>query len=382
MMKNALAAFLIALSLVACAKKKPQEKPPAAVTVTPVIQKTVPLYVEGVGHIEPINSVEVKSQVTGVMTGYFFRRGQEVKKGDLLVTIDPRPFQARVEEAEANVAKEMATLKYAQDTARRNAPLVQDDYISQNNYDSLITNVLTSDAQVKQFQAELEDAKIQLGYCSIYAPMDGRTSDLMIDPGNLVLENANETLLTMNQISPIFSSFAIPERYLYQVQKRQKKCPLRVLTWVDDKECPPFEGVLDIIDNEVDVTTGMINMKANMPNEEKLLWPGQFVTCHLVLDMLEGALLVPEAAIQTATKGKYLYVVTKDNKAEKRDIEVGQRHEYSTRVVTKGLAPGETVVLEGQINLYNGAAVSVKETKNAKQAVKVLEEIEASGMPQ
>lgn len=354
---------------------------PPAVSVTPVIQKTVPYYIEGVGHIEPINSIEIKAQVTGVMTNYYFRRGQDVKKGDLLVEIDPRPFQAELDRAEADLAKSLASLKLAEDTAQRNTPLVQDDYISQNSYDNLVTNVLTSDASVKGAAAALEDAKIRLGYCSIHAPMDGRTSDLMIDPGNLVLDQANETLLTLNQISPIFATFSIPERNLPSVQRKMREKTLDVLAWVDDKSCPPFEGTLDIIDNEVDMSTGMIQIKANMPNSEKLLWPGQFVTCHLVMEMLENALLVPEAAILNSTKGKYVYVVTKDNKVKKQVIEVGQRHPMSTRVVTKGLNPGESVVVEGQINIYDGVSVTVKATKTAEEAVEIEQQIEQIGMP-
>ncbi|HPE85472.1 MAG TPA: efflux RND transporter periplasmic adaptor subunit [Chlamydiales bacterium] len=381
-MKKTTLLLLAALSAFGCAKKAEQKKMLPAVTVTPVIQKTVPLYIEGVGHIEPINSVEIKSQVTGVMTGYYFKRGQDVRKGDLLLTIDQRPYQAQLEEAQAEVARNMASLKYAEDTARRNAPLVQDDYISQNSYDDLVTNVLVSDATLKQSQAALSDAEINLGYCSIYAPLDGRTSDLLVDPGNLVFAGANETLLTLNQLSPIYATFTIPDRYLPVVQRYQKKCPLRVLAWVEDKECPPYEGVLDLIDNMVNVSTGMVTIKANMPNEDKFLWPGQFVDCHLVLEMLNDALLIPTAAIQHTTSGQYVYVVDKDNNAEKRDIEVGQYHPFSTRVVTKGLQPGEMVILEGQINVINGKPVSVKATKNAEEAIKVQEQIEQSGMPQ
>ncbi len=381
-MKNVIVFALVAISILGCAKKPKQAKPLPAVTVTPVIQQTVPLYIEGVGHIEPINSVEIKSQVTGVMTGYYFNRGKDVKKGDLLVTVDPRPYQAQVDEAEAAVARNMASLKYAEDTARRNAPLVQDDYISQNKYDDLVTNVLTGEATLKQSQASLDDAEVNLGYCYIYAPMDGRTSDLLVDPGNLVYQGANETLLTMNQLSPIYATFSIPDRYLPTVQRYNQKCPLRVLVSVEDEDCPPYEGVLDLIDNQVTVSTGMVTMKANLPNEDKFLWPGQFVNCHLVLEMLNDALLIPTACIQFTTNGHYVYIVDKEGNAEKRTIEVGQFQPTSTRVVTKGLHPGETVILEGQVNVIDGKPVSVKGTKDAKQAIAVQQQIEQSGMPQ
>ncbi len=355
---------------------------PPAVTITPVIEHTVPLYIEGIGHVEPINSIDIKAQVTGVMTDYYFTRGKEVKKGDLLVSIDPRPFQAEVERQEATLAKTSASLKYAEDTARRNTPLAQDEYISQETYDSLVTNVLTGDASVKETQAALEEARIRLGYCSIYAPMDGRTSDLLVDPGNLVLENANETLLTMNQISPIYATFSISERFLPRIQRKMMEAPPPVLAWVGDKWCPPFEGTLAIIDNEVDVSTGMVMMKANMPNFEKLLWPGQFITCHIVMEMLENALLIPAAAILVDAKHKhYTYVVTKDNKVEKRMIEVGQRHPPGVRVVCTGLNPGEEVVLEGQVNITDGMTVQVKGSKTAEQAVEVEMQLEQLGMP-
>ncbi|MCP5491982.1 MAG: efflux RND transporter periplasmic adaptor subunit [Chlamydiales bacterium] len=351
-------------------------------TTTPVIQKTVPLYIEGIGHIEPINSIDIKAQVTGVMTDYYFTRGKDVKKGDLLISIDPRPFQAEVQRQEATLVKTNASLKFAEDTARRNTPLAQDEYISQNTYDNLVTNVLTGDASVKETQAQLEEARIRLGYCSIYAPMDGRTSDLLVDPGNLVLENANQPLVTLNQITPIYATFSVSERYLPRIQRKLKISPPPVLAWVDDKLCPPFEGTLDLIDNTVDVSTGMVMMKANMPNEEMLLWPGQFVTCHIVMDMLENALLIPDAAILINSKhGKYTYVVTKDNKVEKRDIEVGQRHPPGVSVICSGLNPGEQVVLEGQVNITDGMSVIVKQTKTAEEAVEVEMQLEELGMP-
>lgn len=381
MRQSSLGLLLIALSFFACAKKPELKKSLPTVTITPVIQKTVPLFVEGVGHIEPINSVEIKSQVTGVMTDYYFKRGQDVKKGDLLISIDERPFQARVDEATAAVARNMASVKLAEDTAKRNAPLVQDDYISQNTYENLVTNVLTGSANLESAKAQLEEAKINLGYCSIHAPMDGRTSDLMVDPGNLILENANESLLTLNQICPIYATFSISERYLPRIQRLQRQNALRVQAYVDDVGCPPFEGFLEIIDNQVDMSTGMVQMKANMANSEKYLWPGQFVTCHLILQMLDGALLVPEATIQNSTQGKYVFVVGENNTIKKQMIEVGQRHPMSTRVVTKGLSPGQQVVLEGQINIFDGAKVTVVASKTAEEAVKVEEQIEQLGMP-
>ena len=381
MRQSTLGLLLIALSFTACAKKPELKKALPTVTVTPVIQKTVPLFVEGVGHIEPINSVEIKSQVTGVMTDYYFKRGQDVKKGDLLISIDERPFQARVNESAAAVARNVADVKFAEDTARRNAPLVQDDYISQNSYDNLLTNVLTSSANLESAKAQLEEAKINLGYCSIHAPMDGRTSDLMVDPGNLILENANEPLLTLNQICPIYATFSISEKYLPSIQRLQRQNTLSVEAYVDDVECPPFHGCLEIIDNEVDMSTGMVKMKANMPNKEKFLWPGQFVTCHLILRMLDNALLIPEATIQNSTQGKYVFIVGEDNTIKKQMIEVGQRHLSSTRVVTQGLHPGQQVVLEGQINIYDGAKVTVTASKTAQEAVKVEKQIEQLGMP-
>ncbi|MCK4935182.1 MAG: efflux RND transporter periplasmic adaptor subunit, partial [Simkaniaceae bacterium] len=281
-----------------CGSKEPHKPEAPLVTITEAKIDDVPLYIDTIGHIEPIESVNIESQVTGVLESTHFERGSFVQKGQLLFTIDQRPFVAALEKAEAALAQNLANLAFANETAARNKPLVAEDYISQNSYDNLITNVVSGEALVKGAIAEVESAKINLDYCSIYSRVNALSGDLLIDTGNLITEGSKETLVTLNQITPIFANYYISEKDLPRVKRYAKKCPLKTIVTLDDKEVNPEEGELFFIDNAIDNTTGMIQLKSTFANEERVLWPQQFVKVRLILDTLEDAILVPLEAIQ------------------------------------------------------------------------------------
>ncbi|GAB4193424.1 MAG: efflux RND transporter periplasmic adaptor subunit [Simkaniaceae bacterium] len=345
--------------LAGCHKKTaPHAKPAPPVKVAEAISKNVPLYIQTVGHVEAYNTVDIKSQVTGVITKLAFEEGSFVKKGDLLVSIDDRPYLAALHQAKAALSQSAAQLKYHKDTAKRNTPLVKEEYISQNSYENLITNVLVSKAEVKQNQAEVETAEINLSYCTIYAPIDGVAGNHMIDEGNLVIESDSSTITTLKQIMPIYATFYIIEKDLPKVRKLQNQEPLKVLVSYEKDFSEREEGILTFIDNEVDTSTGMIKLKGTFSNENKFLWPGEYVNVRLILSIADNAILIPSEAVNINQKGKYVFVVTKEKRVEMRYVETGQQEDGYT-IIKKGIDAGDNVVTEGQINLSDGIKVAV-----------------------
>jgi multidrug efflux system membrane fusion protein len=359
-MKNvAFHSALIALLCFSCAKsEKKFTRPPPPVQVTKPLIKTVPLYIETVGHIEAYNQIDVRSQVTGVITSLDFEEGSYVNEGDLLVTIDDRPYVAALHRAKAELARSKAQLKYNKDTATRNTPLVKEEYISQNTYEELVTKVYESEAEVKANRAEVETAKVNLSYCTIPAPVSGVVSDRMIDVGNLVIANDPTTITTVNQIMPIYTTFYVIEKDLPKIRRLQNQSPLAVKASHLDDFKDSREGILTFINNQVDQSTGMIKLKGTFTNEDKFLWPGEYVNVRLILSMQEAAVLLPSEAINLSQKGKYVFVINQDNRAEIRYVEVGQR-EGDYVIINSGVQKDELVVTSGQINLYNKAKVQI-----------------------
>ncbi len=346
---------------VSCTKKAPEEeKSSFPVTVTKVSQKTVPLYIETIGHIESYQKVNIMAQVDGQLIKTCFEEGADVKQGDLLFLIDNRPYLANVKEKQGALKQSLADLKYARSTLERNSKLAVDNYISQDTFDRLIADVESKEGLSQENEGNLQNAQIDLGYTAIYSPLDAKTGARLVYDGDLILKNAQTPLVTLNQIQPIYATFFINEKNLFQLQYSQKKKgPLHIIVQTEDPQSPEFYGELTFIDNQVDLATGMIKLKATFQNQEKLLWPNQYVRVKLILDLIEDALLIPVETIQNNTKGKYVFVVTKENQVEIRLIEVGQRQENNTIVVTKGLKKGEVIVKEGQLNLSNGAKITI-----------------------
>ena len=338
------------LVAVGCSKKAgPPGPPPAPVLVGKAEQKTVPVVVKTIGNVEAYNTVTIKSQVNGPVTEIHFQKGQDVKQGDLLFTIDPRPYVAALNAAQAAATK-------AKDDLERNRKLLKETTISQQEYDDAV-------AAYEGAQASLDLARLNVEYCSIKSPIDGRTGDVMVDPGNLVKANDVPVLVTINQINPIYVNFTLPEQYLPQVKKYMAAGALKVAAKVP-AETDPEEGVVSFIDNGVDTTTGTIRMKGTFENQHRRLWPGQFVDVTLTLTEEPNATVVPTTAIQTGQSGQYVFVVKADQTAEMRPVTVGRSVDDVT-VIEKGVQPGETVVTDGQLRVVPGGKVEIKTGLNA-----------------
>jgi multidrug efflux system membrane fusion protein len=350
--------FALFVVLLACSKPPSPPPPPPFVKIAQAGCRDMPLYYEYVGHVEANIQVNIKAQVAGMLVGQYFIEGQSVKMGDLLLKIDDLPFQAVLKKAEAELAQSIASLKQAQDTARRYSQLVQEQYISQLDYDQFITNVLTSEAAVKQAEADVMTAKINLDYCSLHAPVDGVTSQLQVTVGNYIPIGGDTPLMTVNQIEPIRVSIYVPEQDLPRIAMLQQKKPLTVLAYLQDFS--PEEGLLEIIDNAVDENTGTILLQAFFPNSNKKLWPGEFVNARVILEIQKNAVVVPSPAVQIGQDGPYVYILNPDHTTKLCPVTLGQK-EGDITIINQGLTGEETVIVEGQINLNPGVQVAIQQ---------------------
>ncbi len=353
--------FLLCLLLTACHRTPLPPLPPSYPVKTGVaIESAAPIYLETLGHVDSLTSIQIKSRIEGEITGVYFTQGQEVKKGDLLFTIDPRPYQAALREAESVLEQNLANLSLALEKVKRYRTLAKDEYYSQIDYETLQANYAATSALVEQNKAQVDSARINLNYCWIYAPIDGMMGLLQIDYGNLVADNGS-TLTTLNQMTPIYVTFAIPEFQLPQVQRYFGKSDLKVQAAYEDFKAvgEVFEGKLFMLDNSVNPATGMINLRAIFENGDRTLWPGQFVRTRLILHTLQNAVIVPYTAVQLTQNGPVIFIVKEDRTVEQRAVTLGQREDDKV-IISKGLKAGETIVTEGQLNLYAGAKVEIR----------------------
>ena len=328
---------------------------PVPVTLGQSSNKTVPVLIQVIGNGEAYNTVNVKAQVDGLLQQANFRQGDDVQQGQVLFAIDSRPFQSAVDQAEANLARDQANLKNAQDQYQRNAELFKQGIVSKDQNETFRTTAAADEATVKADQAAIENARIELGYCTIRSPISGRTGSLAIQVGNLV-KNNDAALVTINQISPLYVDFSVPEQYLSEIKRRAAQGAMKVEALVPDDATQPEWGQLSFINNMVDTTTGTVLMKGTFPNPNKRLWPGQFVNVTITLDSLKDAVVVPSQAVQTGQQGKYVFVVKADKSVEIRPVASGVTYGGDT-VIEKGIASGETVVTDGQLRLFPGAHV-------------------------
>ena len=285
------------------------------VTVAKATAKSVPVQVEAIGNVEAYSNVSVRTQIAGEIERAYFTQGQDVKKGQLLFTLDRRPFQASLDQLEANLARDQAQLANARAQAERNEKLFQAGIISKDQYDTFRTTAQAEEATVRADQAAIENAKVNLSYCSIYSPIDGRTGSYQVYPGNIAKVN-DTVLVVINQVHPIYVTFSVPEQYLGQVKEYQARGPLAVEAHIPNDPRPPALGQLTFIDNAVDTPTGTIKMRATFPNPDNRLWPGQFINVVMRLTVQRNATVVPSQAVQTGQVGKYLFVVKPDSTAD------------------------------------------------------------------
>jgi multidrug efflux system membrane fusion protein len=349
---------ILGLLSTACAKKDPPppQRPPSPVTVATAVTQDVPLYLDEVGHTVAREVVSVQPEVSGKITEIHFADGANLKKGDLLFTIDPRPFQAQLNAAQANLAQSKAALDFAKIQFDRVKDLVESRAIARQDYDTRKNAVDVGEAQVKQNEAAVESARLNLEYTSIHSPIDGRAGHRLVDTGNVVTANTT-TLLNLERMDPIYADFTATESDFSEVQRNSAKHTLRVEVRLPDDPKPEI-GQLTFLDNSVQGSSGTVLLRATVPNSSRHLWPGQFVNVRLVLATLPKAVLVPAAAPQDSAKGPFVYVVKDDSTAELRQVKLGQRQGESV-VVQEGLQPGERVVMNGQLAVMPGGKVRV-----------------------
>ncbi len=358
-------AFLVFL-LTACSKEKKEQSVKIAVPVTveSVIQKAVPVQIHAIGNVEAYSSVSIKSRVSGELTRVYFREGQDINKGDMLFTIDSAPFKTALESAQANLAKDTALAKKAEEDVRRYTELYRDELVSRSQYEQISSTAEALKATIEGDKAAVENARLQLNYCSISAPISGRTGSLLVNEGSLIKANDDKPMVVINKIQPVYVSFSVQENNLPEIKKYMASGKLNVEASVSKEDKRPEKGVLTFVDNTVDTATGTIRLKAAFDNKGRALWPGQFVNVQITLATIHDAVVVPSQAVQTGQQGQFVFVIKADT-AELRPVNAGITHKDMT-VIEKGLAPGEQVVTDGQMLLIPGAKVEIKNTEDKK----------------
>jgi multidrug efflux system membrane fusion protein len=319
------------------------------VIVATAARKTVPINLTAIGSADAFSTVSIKAQVNAILQEVHIKEGQYVKKGELLFTLDARPFQAALDQAQATLARDKAQSELNGVQADRYGQLYKAGVAPKEQYDEMQANAEAQRAAVRADEAAVQSAQLQLDYCKIYAPSDGRLGALQVYPGNLVKQNDVPVLIVINQISPIFVDFSIPEQYLSVVEQFMAKgaLPVDATPYGDTKT---ERGTLTFIDNTVDNTTGTIKLKAKFDNGDQRLWPGQFSTILLRLAQDEDATVVPSQAVQTGTHGDFIYVVRSNSTVEQRPVKVARTLDGDA-VISSGIVPGETVVIDGQLRL-------------------------------
>lgn len=337
---------------------------PAPVFVDKVSQRAIPLRVAAIGTVQARATVTVRSRVDGQLLAAPFGQGEVVKKGDILFRIDPLPFEARLRQAQANLARDKAMLAKSLSDLRRYQDLSNKGFSSQQKYEEAKASVGALEATIHANEAAVQMARLDLGYTSIHAPIDGRAGAALVDPGNLV--KANETpLVVLNEVRPIYVTFSVPEHNLVQIRARFAQGPLGVQAAIPGDTAPPAEGKLDFINNAVDPQTGTIMLRSTFANADDRLIPGQFVNVSVTLSTLHDATVVPARTVQTGQRGSYVFVVKPNKTVEQRPVAIGATVDDFT-VVTDGLTVGETVVTEGQLRLFPGARIEPKQEADAK----------------
>jgi membrane fusion protein, multidrug efflux system len=406
------ATLVCAVVFAGCTNKAAQqgfERPPAPVTVAAAVMQDVPTYLDAIGKTVAREVVSIQPQVSGRITKIHFTDGANVKKGDMLFTIDTRPFEANLRQAQANVSKDLALKKQAEANlardlaqsrygdvqAKRYRTLVEQGVVSREQYDQTQSNaeslkatveadraaIHSAEESIKVDTAAVDSAKVELSYCYIRSPIDGRAGQRLVDIGNVVNPGGtsnssasnsttgtpgnSSSLLVIERLDPIYADFTISQNELANVQQQMRAGTLKTEVRLPDAT-DPIAGQLTFLDNSVQNTTGQLGLRATVPNSDHRFWPGRFVNIRLVLSTIHGAVLVPAAAPQMSAKGSYVYVVKQDSTAEQRQVTLGQR-QGDLVVVETGVQPGEQVVVNGQVGVTPGGKVRIEQSPQTNQ---------------
>lgn len=368
-----LCSLAIAASLIAYrGAETPANEPKAAkaapatpVSVATVEQQSVPVRIQVIGNVEAYSTVALKARVDGQIVEVNFKDGQEVKKGAVLFKIDPRPFEAALRQAEAAMARDTAQREQARSQDRRYQDLLDKNFVSKDAYAQYKTNAETATAVAEGSRAAVDNARLNLEFCTIRSPIDGYTGKIQIQIGNLVKANDTNPLLVLNQVRPIYVNFAVPEQNLSAIRNYMAKGTLSVEAQPPNSNMPAVFGSLIFVDNAVDATTGTIRLRGLFPNKDNALWPGQFVSTNLTLYEQKDALTVPSQSLQNGPQGQYVYVVKPDMTIDMRKVTVDRTDGDNTIVMT-GLKKGEQVVIRGQLRLSPGSKVTIAKPEAEK----------------
>ena len=356
-------AALASALLIGCNREEQQnaaamERPPAAVMTADSVARDVPVYVEEIGKTAARESVTIQPQVGGKVTEIHFVDGANVKQGDLLFTIDPRPFEAVLQQAQATLAQNRANLEWSRSELKRVQGLTGTGAVSAQEVESKQNAVAVAEAQIKAGEAAVEQAELNLAYCTIRSPIAGRAGQRLVDAGNIVTSGADggTRMLVIQRLDPIYADFTIPERHLNAVREHMRSGALKTQVWIPEQPKVIRDGELTFLDNMVQPGAGTVKLRATLPNTDAHFWPGQFVNVRLVLDVKKDAVLVPAQAPQVGQEGQYVFVVTPDSTAELRPVQLGQRQGEMV-VIDTGLKVGERVVTQGHMGVMPGGKV-------------------------
>ena len=341
-------------------------RPPAPVVTADVEQRDIPVQIQGIGNVEAYQIVLVRSQVNGQIQKIFFKEGEDVREGQLLFQLDERPFQADLEKAIGQMKHDQAQAENSRIQAERYSQLEKEGVASHEQAEQLRAQAKADASAVEADKAAVDAARVQLQYAKIVAPINARAGALMINLGNLVKANDTPYLVQLNQVTPIYVTFSVPEANLDRVRRRFTSGQLKVLAYPKGQSDHPAEGRLTFIDNGVDTTTGMFKLKATYQNKDRRLWPGEFVDVALELSTQKNAVVVPTKAIQTGQQGEYVYIVRTDSTAESRPVKTAGVYQNLT-LVSDGLKAGEHVIVNGQLRVSPNAKVVVQSTLSGDQ---------------
>lgn len=355
--------------LLAAYSSKPQlpDRPSRVpIVAAPVASGNVPIYLRGIGTVIAYNTVVVRSQIQGQITEITFTEGQTVRKGDLLAQIDPRPYQAQIDQMVATRDRDQAQLKNALENLGRYSKLYSEGWATQQLLDTQKSQVAQLQEAVKSDQALIEAANVQLSYTRLTSPIDGVVGIRQIDMGNIISPSSPNGLVVVTQIQPISAIFTLPETDLPEIQQQQTKGQLKVLAYSTDDKYKLDEGQLLLVNNEINQTTGTLQIKANFANPQSRLWPGELINAWLLLEIRSNGLTIPESAVQRSPRGTYAYVINSDDTVELRPITVGQISQQRA-LVDSGLQANEQVVIAGHYRLQPGSLVTVLQGKAAQE---------------